>query len=433
MRKKATAILLSTVFLFSASAFTAAANAEPARVSPALEIIAESVELVKAGKCGSDIYFTESDFASVSGLHNITAVTVVSLPDVLSGKLMLNDREVMKNQTINSEDLSKLHFSPSFSYPTEATFRVKINGYSGEELECSIFTLDKINYAPVTGKAAGDSGEAVQTFKNITVFGSMKVLDPEKDSLTYEITKQPKKGIVTVTNRATGAYTYTPIANYTGKDSFTYTATDKYGNVSKPVEVNIEIVKSKTDVIFTDLIGHWAHNAAIEVSALGIMGASNVGGKLYFNPDEPMTRSEFLAMAMMSAGIEPDGTAAASVFSDVSEIPDKYMAYVSTAYNMGIIKGSSDENGVRFSPDEKITRAECAVVLNNLLELSEPQMKPYFEDAGDIPAWAETALYTLNSASIINGTGDGHIIPNSVITRAQGAQIFSAILNMIRK
>lgn len=432
MKKSVITVTLASMLLLSGKALTAAAKDEIHPVSPALEIIAESVELVKTGIIGSDIVFSENDFILASGAEGMKTVTFVSLPDILSGKLMLGDREVMKNETVKAEDLSKLKFVSSFDYPTEASFRIKINDYSGDEMSCLVYTLDEINYAPVTGKAAGVTGEAVETYKNITVFDTMKVLDPENDSVTYEITEQPKKGIVTVTNRKSGAYTYTPIANYTGSDSFTYVATDKYGNVSKPAKVSIEIEKPKNDVVFTDLLGHWAHNAAIEVSTAGIMGANNIGGKLYFNPDEPMTRSEFLSMAMICAGIEADKTSTVTVFADDAEIPSKHKAYISTAYEMGIIKGSTDGNVITFSPDATITRAECAVILNNILDLSQPVITPDFEDSEAVPSWAESALYSLSSASILSGTGGGLISPNSLITRAQGAQIFSSILKILK-
>jgi len=433
MRKTITTITVSAMLLLSSIAFKVSASSDIAAVSPALEIISESFELVKTGLCDTSISFSKEDFIKASGVKNIKSITISTLPEVISGKLMLGSREVMKNQTIKSDDLTSLCFIPSFDYPTEASFRVKINNYSGNELSCTVYTLKEINYAPVTGAAAGDNGETVTTFKNITVFGNMKVLDPERDSVTFEITKQPQKGIVSVYDRKSGAFAYTPVANYTGKDSFTYVATDRFGNTSKPVQVSIQVEKAKSDIIYTDLLGHWAHNAAIKVSTAGIMGASNIGGKLHFSPDEPLTRCEFLSMALMSAGIEPTKSVSTTVFADDSQIPDKYKPYVNCAYEMGIIRGDSAGSVTSFYPDSTVTRAECAVILNNLLNLDQPVMKPIFEDSADIPVWAEAALYTLNNASILKGTGDGYISPNSVITRAQGAQIFATVMEIKNK
>ena len=46
--------------------------------------------------------------------------------------------------------------------------------------------------------------------------------DPEGQGLTASVVSQPAHG--TLTLNATGAYTYTPSANYSGSDSFTYRA-----------------------------------------------------------------------------------------------------------------------------------------------------------------------------------------------------------------
>jgi hypothetical protein len=50
--------------------------------------------------------------------------------------------------------------------------------------------------------------------------------DIDSSSLTYSIVTQPSHGTVTITNTATGAYKYTPSANYNGADSFTFKAND---------------------------------------------------------------------------------------------------------------------------------------------------------------------------------------------------------------
>ena len=48
--------------------------------------------------------------------------------------------------------------------------------------------------------------------------------DPEGDALTATLVAQPQNG--TVTLETTGAFTYTPNANFNGLDEFTYTASD---------------------------------------------------------------------------------------------------------------------------------------------------------------------------------------------------------------
>jgi hypothetical protein len=51
-------------------------------------------------------------------------------------------------------------------------------------------------------------------------------------TVTFAVVAQPLNGTVTITNVATGAFTYTPAAGYAGTDTFTFHVTDSYGAVS---------------------------------------------------------------------------------------------------------------------------------------------------------------------------------------------------------
>jgi VCBS repeat-containing protein len=62
------------------------------------------------------------------------------------------------------------------------------------------------------------------TDENKPASGTLKASDPEGNSLTFEILTQPKHGQVTLDDASSGAYTYTPDADYAGADSFTFKA-----------------------------------------------------------------------------------------------------------------------------------------------------------------------------------------------------------------
>ena len=55
------------------------------------------------------------------------------------------------------------------------------------------------------------------------------------------IPTQPTHGSATL-DTSTGLVTYTPVAGYTGSDSFTYTVTDTAGTVSPVATVNLTVV-----------------------------------------------------------------------------------------------------------------------------------------------------------------------------------------------
>jgi len=93
--------------------------------------------------------------------------------------------------------------------------------------------------APVND-APTASGIIVNTDEDVATSGFLLGADVDGDALTYQIVTAPTKGVVTITNAATGAFTYTPNANANGADSFTYRVFD--GTVySSPATVTVAI------------------------------------------------------------------------------------------------------------------------------------------------------------------------------------------------
>jgi subtilase family serine protease len=87
-----------------------------------------------------------------------------------------------------------------------------------------------VAYANLGGGSSNNppvaSNGSVTTNENTAVNGTLSASDQDGDSLTFSIVSQPSHGSVTITNSATGAFTYTPNNNYTGSDSFTFKAND---------------------------------------------------------------------------------------------------------------------------------------------------------------------------------------------------------------
>jgi Tol biopolymer transport system component len=89
-----------------------------------------------------------------------------------------------------------------------------------------------VNDAPVA------NSDTATTAEDIAVSGTLAGSDADGDTLTFAIATGPSHGALTSFNAATGAYTYTPNANYHGSDSFTFTAND--GTVDS-AEATIEL------------------------------------------------------------------------------------------------------------------------------------------------------------------------------------------------
>jgi len=241
---------------------SAKSNTPP--VSPALEHISQrTLTLTKSCLKNNEISFTAKDFEDALGVKRLESVTVVSLPLVTEGRLMLSSLEVMRGQTISHSNLGKLRFVPNpannRSETQEASFTFVGTSSAGSgsyEVACNMYVLDELNFAP-TAASVDESALCWSTQKEIPVWGTLRAHDPEGDEVRYEIVSYPKKGVLSMRTDF-GDYIYTPVDGYTGKDSFSYAAYDKYGNRSEDVTVTLDISKRACDVEYGDMAGHWA-------------------------------------------------------------------------------------------------------------------------------------------------------------------------------
>ena len=113
-------------------------------------------------------------------------------------------------------------------------------------------------------------------------------------------------------------------------------------------------------VTFSDVEdGKWYTEAVNTLAALGIIGGSN--GK--FRPNDPITRAEFVAIAMRFAGTVRGAKAS---FSDVSR-DAWYYESIANAVEYGWIGGYTDGT---FRPNKPITRAEVVSITNRMLNRS---------------------------------------------------------------
>ena len=128
--------------------------------------------------------------------------------------------------------------------------------------------------------------------------------------------------------------------------------------------------------------GAWYNHAVSTLSAMGIVkGDSN--GK--FNPNAPITRAEFAAIA---ARFDDKANTTTADFSDIASHWAKNE--ISAASNNGWITGYPDGT---FRPDNKITRAEAMTLVNRVLkrlpeteeDLHDDMIK--WSDNSDVSQW----------------------------------------------
>ena len=393
-------------------------------LTPALTLLSDDTVMIKSAVVSNDIRFTGEDFSRSIGC-SVETITITALPPSTAGTLLLGNAPVTLNQTISCASLSNLRFRGNTNC-TETSFRFKSGAdYS---IECVLKFTDSVNLSPVIAK---EEAISVWTQCDIATYGTLEGYDPEGDALTFEIVDYPEKGLVRLTNKSTGDYIYTPCDGIVGEDSFSYAVRDSWGNYSDVRTVSVDIDKVVCELVFADMEGHWAHNAALVMASENAIDVRSEGGRLYFDPDREVTREEFLVTVMKSLGageVSPRSTA----FADDSEISREASGYIHRAYTLGIIKGSVENGELFFNPKDTITRAEAAVILNAIIGEDEPDTIPVFADNASVPAWARSSLYALSKAGILRGTGSGYISPNKTLNRAEVAEILLTIKNLYK-
>ena len=133
--------------------------------------------------------------------------------------------------------------------------------------------------------------------------------------------------------------------------------------------------------------GAWYNHAVSTLSAMGIVKGDSHGK---FNPNAPITRAEFAAIA---ARFDKTEDVAAASFGDVATHWAK--PEISVAANNGWINGYTDGT---FHPDSSITRAEAMAMINRVLQrlpeskadLLDDMIK--WSDNSDTSAWYYLAV-----------------------------------------
>lgn len=418
-------VWITAIFLAAMLASTVTAESESRVVSPGLDVLASGMTMKKSGLVNNDITFEAGDFEKSLNVSTVSSVTITELPARSDGVLYLGGGEVSVGQTVSRENLGSLCFVFAGEEIQSSSFGFRTN-HGEHEMLCQLMLLKYENTAPTVSDAT-ETALNVGTYRDITVYGRLDAFDPEGDRLVYEIVEYPKKGILVMENVSLGEYRYMPFSGYTGNDSFRYVVCDEAGNYSESAKVELRITEAKNRLVYADMTESEAHVPAISLTERGIMTASVVNDKNYFEPSKTVTRLEFLVAAMKTLENDTIPESAETVFDDNETIPKLYRGYVALAAKKGYICGKIGENGaLLLEPNVEITRAEAAVILSRMLDIPSPVIKPVFADEGSIPAWAREAVTALTSVGVLD-CRDGHIHAELILTRAEQARMLYQI------
>ena len=381
----------------------------------------EEVKVIKTALYGQKLTFSDADFKRAYAITSFDTITVNTIPTSTEGTLLLAGRRVKEGQVIKRRNVAALVFVPASEEVELVSFNYTLSYDSVSTAGvCEMKFIDKVNYAPSVPEER-ESSLSIKTQSEISVYGRLEGSDPEGDALEYIIAAYPRNGSLSFTDREAGTYRYTPSDSFTGYDSFTYVLRDEYGNYSEPREVGIHIVERMSNEVYADMANRSEYNAAVAMSALGVMSGKTLGDEKYFMPDETVSRAEFVAMAMKASGMRADSTLNRTFFDDNTDIPTALVGYVATAQRLGIVDGDFTDAGLIFEPNRGITKNEAAIIISNILGLSQDtEGEVYFENAS-VSASARSSVIALFTLGIFDGDYES-FSGTDTVTRAEAAE-----------
>lgn len=187
-----------------------------------------------------------------------------------------------------------------------------------------------------------------------------------------------------------------------------------------------------------DMEGHWAAgyvDALTRTTSAGqtiVQGYALEDGRREFRPEQPVTRFEFLKMALLGGcvALKEDFAGATLPFSDTADDPaateaDRLLRkrVLFTASSHGIVQGYADGT---FRPNAPVSRAEALSILMRASRLQQPATATGVV-LKDVPAeaWFSPAVRLAVSLGVVRGYPDGTFGPERSITRAEAAALIA--------
>ena len=352
--------------------------------------------------CDSVYCFTVEDF---SDQEQLVGICITALPDADTGTVMLGKRVLRPGDILTAGQVAQMTFLPLRTEQDQSAVVTYLPIYENRVAPMTTATISirgKTDQAPI----AEDS--AVETYKNLPNQGTLKVSDPEGQQLTYSVIRQPKRGSVQV--NADGTFLYTPKKNKVGVDSFTFTATDPAGNVSREATITVSILKPSVSGQYTDTLESDCRFEAEWLKNTGLFVGEQIGGSQCFQENRTVTKGEFLTMMVKSLGIPVEENATYTGYTD--QAPNWLKPYLAAAMRSGLTANLPISETGAFGIDDPITGAEAAVMLQNAMDLSISTTNEPVDE--DIPDWAVIAITAMNDNGI-------PVAANAQLTRGQVA------------
>lgn len=184
-----------------------------------------------------------------------------------------------------------------------------------------------------------------------------------------------------------------------------------------------EVKEEEIEHLYADTEGHWSESYINTATEKGLFKGDEKG---FFNPDDDVTRAQFITVLWRMAG-SPAADADAAPFTDISGQSEEFKTAIAWGYANGCINGTSANT---FEPDGNLTR-EAAVKILHAYSGGQSGMElmfafvydGHFKDSNQISSWAKPSVYWGIYYKMLSGTSADTLSPQDTVTRAQLAKI----------
>lgn len=209
-------------------------------------------------------------------------------------------------------------------------------------------------------------------------------------------------------------------------DVFTISLMDRSRNVSAGTKVSItsEGVSTQKEPLI-DIEGHWGKDYINTLYENDIISGYGDGS---FGPDDKVTRSQIVKIAILAFEYEMETDYESNPFSDVYG-SDWFDDYVLEAETEGIVSGYADGS---FKPNNEVTRAEALKTILTASGVSEYEsVVPNFNDVNTIEDWFAKYTAYAKDSGLVSGYEDGSFRGNQGITRAEVCKIVVELMESL--
>lgn len=343
--------------------------------------------------------------------------------EVDSGILELyEEMSEVARESILSDKLSGNAFE-SYEDVAESFEKIVLTEYASEEKNAEALTEILSEYSETFGLTKMNAFNSLNSVNQRAVLKSVIAAQPYSD--TDEIKKVFDNKVTELAKNTAGGSAGGGGGgggSSAGNGSGSSQKIEASGSVVGNENLNADVIENIRVCRFTDLNGYeWAEAAIKSLYEKGVI--DGVSESLY-NPAGKVKREEFVKMISTLY----DGEEKEISFTDVVS-GSWYVPYVAKAVNGGIIKGMSE---TLFGTGMGVTRQDMAVMILRVLKAEEAAGASGFTDDTEISDYAKPAVTALKKLGVVSGTNEGKFNPKAVMTRAEAAVVINNIINLAK-